>query len=173
MEKILPISLKLDFTSNTLGCYGLIPSYNIFLIPHGMTLPVRKEGIFILRLNLTLIWYIIPLNSLIKEVSWNAKTNNDQESNARIHPLFLENNRWLTKFLFKKIPCKSHFKKLSVNVHIIKSESYSTLIEFLPEFSGFLVTFHWVIFLFPKLAHYFKAGLYFQGPAVFFGESFG
>jgi len=23
MEKILPISLKLNFTSNTLGCYGL------------------------------------------------------------------------------------------------------------------------------------------------------
>jgi len=27
MEKILSISLKLNFTPNTLGCYGLICSY--------------------------------------------------------------------------------------------------------------------------------------------------
>jgi len=32
VEKILPISLKLNFTSNTLGCYGLIEILHKYLL---------------------------------------------------------------------------------------------------------------------------------------------
>jgi len=44
MEKVLPISFKLNFTPNTLGCYGLNLSMRI---AHPIALIHRKQRVFL------------------------------------------------------------------------------------------------------------------------------
>jgi len=63
MEKVLPISLKLNFTLNTLGCYGL----NVFVIKTcGFTVRLELFGFVGIWFDQFTVSLDLPTSSLVR-----------------------------------------------------------------------------------------------------------